>query len=789
MINSSEILHRLGRGDRIEAVCQAAGMTLDRFRQWWKEETARRVPPFSGDVRVKGSQARIAIDRDRWGIPHITATDDRDLFLGLGYATAQDRLFQLDFTRRKARGQLAAIMGKSAISSDVMYRTLGLGRIADAEWAWLPAGTRELLTAYAEGINAQMAHCRKNPPIEFDLLNYFPDPWEPADSLAILGEFRWYLTGRFPVICIPEIAKRVLGDGPLYRAFLTGEADDESILLPGDYPSTGVELEKLRPPGAGGDNGGSNNWVLDGSRSISGKPIVASDPHIPFSAVSIWQEVVLRGVEIRAAGVALAGVPAVVIGRTENVAWGITNNICSVRDLYLEKADAAYPGCFLFNKKWEPASEMLETIEVRDADPVHHVVRFSRNGPIVNHLLPELARDFGPVSLRWIGSEYCGWLHAMIATNRAKSCSEFREALRPWVCPTFNLVFADRDGHIGHQTTGRIPVRKKWERGFRPGWEPDHQWQGVIPFDGMPRLTDPPRGFIVTANNRLAPDDYPMPLSGTWNSGHRARRARDLIEAGGKISPDDCGKFQLDTHSGRAAIAVPLVLKTLAGNADPQIRAACDLLSRWDCRIDAHSAAAAVFNVFFAHWSFLVCAERFDRSTAAFVSANAGGLALTLLGDDGAGWLKRDRATVMHEALIAAMETLQRRLGPEVTSWSWGRIHPLLQKHFLSGRGDLGELLDRNGFPAPGDGTTLNSGTPDVSFNAWLGAGYRMVADLADPAAGIWAVEVSGSSGHPGSPHYGDQLAAWAAGENHCLSLSSTISIDTNRRLILTAMS
>ena len=237
------------------------------------------------------------IRRDRWGIPHVEARDDHDLFFGFGYAVAQDRLFQLDYLRRRARGRLAEVLGAGALASDVLYRTLDLGRVAEDEWRGLPTGDRDLLSAYAAGVNALIDATRERPPIEFDLLDYRPEPWSPTDSLAVAAEFGWYLTGRFPVIVVPELVKRALGDGPLYRAFLRGEADDESILPPGSYPAS-------PPPGrvdvgqtvSDPDQGhGSNNWVLSGARTTTGKPLVASDPHVPFGTVSMWHEIHLRG--------------------------------------------------------------------------------------------------------------------------------------------------------------------------------------------------------------------------------------------------------------------------------------------------------------------------------------------------------------------------------------------------------------------------------------------------------------------------------------------------------------
>ncbi|MBI1913680.1 MAG: penicillin acylase family protein [Planctomycetes bacterium] len=773
-LSSKKILAGLGTGETIDSVCVRTGWSREQFDRWWAEECQRRVPAASGSTPVQGLRGPVRIRRDAWGIPHVEAEDDADLFFGFGYATAQDRLFQLDWTRRKASGRLAEVLGPEGVESDLLYRTLGLLQIAAMEWDSTPDGARALVAAYSAGVNAVIAASRDHPPIEFDLLDYRPESWSPVDCLAIAGEFRWYLTGRFPVLAIPELVKRALGDGSLYHAFLQGEADDESILPPDSYPLPTRPVRGTKPGEQGGaDEGhGSNNWVLAASRTTTGQPIVASDPHVPFGAVSIWHEVHLRGGSFNVAGIAYAGVPGIMIGRNERVAWGVTNNICSLRDLYMEKTDPQHPGCFLYDGQWEPARERRELIRVRGAEPVVKTVRFSRNGPLVDDVLPGPARGQGPVALRWQGAEPCGWLTAMVEMNRARSTDELRLATVPWVVPTWNLVFADGEGHIGHQCVGRIPLRAVAERGYRPGWDPKHQWVGVIPFEGMPQQSDPKRGFVVTANNRLAGDDYPWPLSGTWSSAHRARRIRERIETVPRWSPEDCRRLQLDVRSGRAAACVPHLVELLAGDSDPRVARAVDLLRAWDYRMTTDSVAASLFTVFFPRWCRAVTGERLPPDVAEFAAVNAGGLATALLAGDEAGWYERsDRREAVRSTFRAVLDELAQKLGPDLGGWAWGRLHTLVQKHFLSGRGDLGQLLNCNGPSTSGDTTTVCSTTSGPDHTAQMGASYRMVADLADPHRGLWAVSIPGASGHPGSPHYGDQVAPWADGGCHYIPL------------------
>ena len=578
-----ESLRHLGSGKSVAALCEKLGIDRAEFDRRWRSTIESRVPSSSGSVKAKVG-AQVDIERDRWGIPHIYAQTDRDLYFGLGYAMAQDRLFQLDYLRRKGLGRLAEVLGKSGVESDTVVRTVGLNRIAAAEWERLSPEVKSVLEAFAAGVNLLMEQSRHNLPIEFDLLDYCPEPWTPIDSLAIEGEFRWYLTGRFPIIVMPELAKRQLGDGALYREFLLGEADEEPILWPGEYEPRGKNSTNRKPESVGhavnDPDGaiGSNNWVLAGSRTTMGRPLLASDPHIAFEAVSCWYEAHLCGGSYNVAGMAYAGIPAIMFGRNEKVAWGITNNICSLRDLYQERTSAAHPGCFEFDGRWEASRELTEVIAIRDEKPLTKTIRFSRNGPVVDEILPAAAKETGPVTLKWLGSYQGGWLTSLLGLGRAKNVTEFREAVRPWHVPTFSLVVSDDEGRIAFQSAGRIPLRKSLERGYRHGWDPAHQWQGLIPFEEMPHLLNPSRGWIATANNRVAPDNFPHLLFGCWSSGYRALRIRQMIESQPKHTAVDMARMQQDAKSLRAEKCVPALLKVLQSSGDERILAAAKFL-------------------------------------------------------------------------------------------------------------------------------------------------------------------------------------------------------------------
>lgn len=779
-------LARLGRGESIDSICATVGLDREDFDRWWQAVCSRRAGSRAETATVAVS-SDVSIRRDDRGIPHILASNDRDLFFGFGWAMADDRLFQLDWLRRKGLGRLSEIIGQDGLELDRIARTVGLNRIAAAEWDRLDSDVRDVLQAFADGVNALIESLDDNVPVEFDLLDYRPEPWSPIDSLAIEVEFRWYLTGRFPVICMPELARRTLGEGPLLDEYLLGEEDDEAILHPGDYAAgIGRPLESVGESVADPDaSTGSNNWVVSGQRTSTGLPLLASDPHIAFEAVSCWYEAHLCGGSFNVAGMTYVGMPVIMFGRNESVAWGITNNICSLRDLYQERVSDEHPGCFEFDGEWEGARQLVETIAVRDEQPQTLTVQFSRNGPIVDDILPAPANELGPVSLKWLGMSQGGWLTALLGMNRASNVSDLREAMRPWHVPTFSLVLADIDGRIGFHAAGRIPVRSRNERAFRRGWDSDDQWQGLIPFEEMPSFDEPDRGWIATANNRIAPNDFPHRMYGCWVSGCRARRIREMIEARESVTPDDMQEMQYDALNLRAASLVPTLLRELETEDNDLVQQALETLRDWDFVASADSAAAAIFNVFYSRWCQTVSQARFAGPAAELLAKGVELCATRLLHDDPHGWFPDgDRQNQLRATFSGTVTYLRERLGPDVSTWAWDRIHVMPLKHVLSARGDLGQLLDHGGAGVRGDMLTVCNTGSGPDWLAASGAGYRMVIDLSSSPPVLRAVDAQSQSGHPGSTHYSDQFDDWVAGSYHVIPLTGETEATTELSLV-----
>ena len=768
--SDKSLLVKLGAGGSIEDVCSDANFTREQFDEWWSKQLSARVPSTGG---MRDASADVEILRDKWGIPHIYAERDADLFFGYGYAMAQDRLWQMDYLRRKAMGRLSEVLGSSGVELDTVARTVGINRLAEAEVRRLSSETHGRLEAFSNGVNAYIAELDDLLPIEFDLLDYSPEPWSPVDSVAVWGEFRWYLTGRLPVIVIPELAKRALGDADLYTAFLTGEAEDESIVPPGMYPpnrSGGVRVGETVSDSSEGE--GSNNWAIDGQLTASGLPLLASDPHIAFGSVSCWYEVHLSGAGFNATGTGYAGVPGIIFGRNEKVAWGLTNNICAQRDLYQEKENPDQPGSFLYDDEWEPADEIAETILVKGGDPVVRTIRQTRNGPIVDAILPEQARDTGPVSFRWMGAEPCDEITSLMNMSQAVNVDEFREALRSWIVPTFSFGFADVEGRIGYQSSGKLPIKKNWTRGYRPGWDPEHQWNETIPFDDMPSIVDPPAGWIRSANNRTAPEDFPYPLSGVWSSGYRALRIREMIEARADHTRDNMVAMQMDVLSERGVDAVPGLIELLESSQGRSLAEEIGILRDWDGRMSTDSVGASLFEIFFTNWSREVADARFEAGLAPLMAGAVSGLATEMLTEDAAGWFVPDeRSKAARRAMELTIDGLVEDLGDDRSGWNWGAIHKVDLPHAIGGQGEIFKHLSRGGDPVSGSGITVSNTGFDPNYMAVMGANYRLTADLADDPPGLWAVDAAGQSGNPGSDNYCDQLSSWLQNEHHFLPL------------------
>lgn len=763
------------RGKTVENIHRNNDLTEDRLAESIQCYFNSKLPRTDG-LLPSGVQDEVEIMRDHRGIPHIYANCDHDLFFALGFVMAQDRLFQMDCMRREANGRLAEILGKSKLESDILNRTLGITRIAHREAALLTEEANVTLEAFSSGINELIqAMLDKNTPLgwEFEVLEYTPALWQAQDSIAILRSFWWYLTGRLNVIAGPENAKQTLGTGDLYRAFLMPEGSDETIIRKGEHPTerTGTPVPVGEVVGTP-DEGGSNNWVVSGAKSVSGHALLASDPHLPFTLPSVCYEAHLCSPNVNTAGMVVPGAPGVLMGRNESVAWGATNNISSIRDLYrIQVSDDGMR--YHHDNDWKPLKTIVEKIEVKNQEPILHEVQWTEFGPIVNHLLSKGSANSTPLALRWLGFEHTDDIQVILDFERASSIIEMREALSRWKIPAWNYLGADTHGHIMYQCVGQIPLRGRPERGYRNLADTNDSWRGFIPFEGMPHLIDPDRNWIASANNAVVPFDYPYPLSGTWASDHRAQRVRDLLGKKDKFSRKDFEQLQQDVYLVRAQDLVPKLLAALGTPEQERTASAICSLSDWDYTMKTDDIAPAIFDTWFLHWRRTVARARFPSEMDEWAVSQVAGLAGNLLNGDPMHWFNGiDTKALVHESFVKALDWLAEHLGPDINSWKWGRLHTLTLKHTLATQGTLlQELTDIGPIPIPGGNGTVNNAIYGAdSFETFGGPNYRMTCDLADDV--LYTCSLPGQSANPASPHYKDQVTDWLEGRQHKIPLN-----------------
>jgi penicillin G amidase len=731
------------------------------------------LPQTDGRIVLSGPRAEIRIERDADGVPLIVAQDDEDAAFGLGFVHAQDRLFQMELQRRYGAGRLAEIFGPQAVVVDRQMRVLGLYRAAEAEIPFLSPEMRSALDSYAAGVNAFLAARRGALPPEFLLLGFSPKPWRPADSLVWGKLMALQLGGNYR--------------GELLRARLarTISAADLALLYPEypkDAPTTLAEmvpiyrrlaLDELYEalPALVGPNYASNNWVVDGKHSASGKPLLANDPHLGFTAPGFWYLARLKTPQHEITGATVAGVPLVVIGHNERIAWGFTTTTADVEDIFVEKLDPADSGRYLTPQGSQPFNTRRETIFVRAAEPVEIVIRETRHGPVLSDVLPSGATEPGFVLA--LAATFTTpddrSAEALWEVNRAADWRSFRAALEKFVGPMQNMVYADVDGTIGFIAPGLVPIRRSGDGWLPvPGWTGECDWIGFIPFAALPSAINPLSGHFISANNKIVPDGYPYFLSRDWDLPNRAERIAALLTANPVQTPASSAAIQADTFSLMAQHLVPLM--TRMADETATTRAAIRLLRRWDFRMDMDKVEPLIFTAWLRAFSRMILFGRFGDAVADYWDLKPGVMERVLTqrpdwcddpkrpGDETCG----RRLT---QSLESALDLLRRNFGPDMTQWRWKRAHVARFENSVFSR--IPVLRDWLGVAIPTSGAydTLNRGPSTIRddmkpFEQRYGAALRMVTDLASPQdAGMMITP--GQSGEPLSAHFADLVRPW----------------------------
>ncbi len=756
-------------------------------------------PRETGTLVVPGLKAPVEVSRDGHGIPSILARSREDLFFAQGFVTAQDRLWQMEFQRRVGRGTLAEVLGPRLVETDRFLRTIGFRRAAARAWEEASPEVRAELTAYARGVNACL-RVSKARPVEFRLLRFEPGPFDEIDLLTWPKLMAWDLGSRggglFDEIERARLTARlgarrageflapagsdfpILGDGEWRRPVHARSAPERGG---GVAPETGsvARLSSLcaiaRGLGLNAESVGSNSWVLAGSRTTTGRPILANDPHLGFRTPSVWHLVNLRAPGFHAQGAALPGVPGVVIGRNDRIAWGLTNIGPDVQDLFVEKVDPRDPSSYEFRGERRKFDERREVIRVRGGSDVVVTVRESVHGPLISDVVRG-AGELGPaVALRWTAIDPSvpdRGAQTFYDLMGARNWEEFLDAVSHFTAPAQNFLYADADGHIGYTASGVIPLRPRASGLLPVSGEGADEWKGFIPFGELPRCLDPARGFLVTANNAVTSDRYPYALTRDWPEPYRARRITDLILAKPKLSPADVAAIQLDRVSYQARELLPLLQRTRPKDAE-----SAALLARlrgWDGSMERDSAPAAIYAAWYTELS-----RGIERRNAGVEAAVRTRLLVNALSDPAfAYWCDNPGTPAVEtceefrtESLARAAALLRHRRGPNPADWRWGDLHTARFPHAVFDRVAGLKLLFSLSAPAGGDASTVDAGAyrRDGTFAMLEGPSYRQVIDFASPDSSLF-VNTTGESGNVFDARYRDCLPLWRDGKSFPLA-------------------
>jgi penicillin G amidase len=762
----------------------------------------RPLPRTSGTLPLPGLEAPVQVMRDRWGVPHIYARSSADLFTAQGYCHAQDRLWQMEFQRRVAYGQLAELFGAVALDSDRFVRVLGLSRVARRESELLSDGARQAAECYVRGVNTYIEQHGGNLPVEFTILRIRPRAWEVADILA------W---AKIMALSLSENWKQELLRARIVAAAGEERAaaveppypDDHPLIVPNgaryhadmgaDALGRAAATRRYMADGAGQ---GSNSWAVSGARSASGAALLANDPHLPLQVPSIWYENHLSGGEYHVTGASLPGAPGVVIGHNEHIAWGMTNSTVDVQDLYQERFDPNDPTGlrYEFRGEWERAELIREEIVVRGMrEVVIEEVRVTRHGPVISPLAPHGSETRGqdelPLALRWTSLDPATPLENFLRLNRAHNWQSFRQAIADVNLPPQNFTYADVEGHIGYALAGRVPVRAAGDgRLPAPGWTGEYEWTGYAPPEELPHALDPDDGIVVTANNRIVSEEIGPTLPGEWCNGYRAARIDELLRQIRAHDGESFSQIMADVRS------IPgLQIAALAGRlpaATPLAEQARDSLAAWDGELTAGSVAGTIYSRLRAR---LLAAAYADVAGALDIVAGLGAY-MSLPGQDflrrglphiiervaqrDDGWLPGGRTwdELLAEAWAATLAELRAELGDDVSQWRYGRGHTLTLRHTLGALPALASIFNRGPFPTGGDEDTVMVGIAPREYAGspfYVGPSYRQICDTGD-----WdrsqSIHPVGQSGHPGSFHYADYVQPWLNNQYHPMPWSRT---------------
>jgi penicillin amidase len=743
------------------------------------------VAIISGTLRAPGLHTGVRVQRDRWGVAHIYARNQHDLFFAQGFVVAQDRLFQMELWKRSGQGRLAEVLGPAALERDINARRLRYRGNLAAEFASYAPDTRQILEAFTAGINAYIDAIQRpgagGLPIDFQIAGFKPEHWRPEDCLNRMAAFS--MTGNAESELEHAAVLTLLGPQAATALF---EFDPAVALDPApgiDFAGLSPELFKnvvssdQRIEFAPTLLHESNNWTVSGALTASGKPLLANDPHRVIAQPSLRYIVHLVAPGWDVIGAGEPGLPGVAAGHNRQIAWGFTIFGLDQQDLYLETLDAKDGQRYAVPGGWAQMRVITETIRVRGADPVQAQLEFTRHGPV---LWQDGTRA---LALRWVGSEpgTAGYLGSL-ALDRARDWQEFESAMPRWKVPSENIVYADTQGNIGEHSTGLAPLRRNWTGLLPVPANGGYEWSGFIANADLPHTYNPPAGFLASANHKMIPADYPYAVGFEWVPPTRYLRIKEVLEAartgGKKLGVEDMEALQTDVVSLFARKLQGLLRQALvtsgAANTEP-VHSAAEALLDWDGALRADSSQAALYEFWAAELRLAMTARAVpaaartvvDKLPLSWVMQELSQPRSVFGADPAAG-----RDAMLIDTLRLAQEKLSAAQGADMTRWSWGALHRVMFRHPLDQSPGAAALFDRGPIPRSGDGDVVQATSRgDASLDQVSGASYREIFDLADWDRSV-AINVPGQSGQPGSKHYDDLLPLWSNGRYFPLNYS-----------------
>ncbi|MER2260398.1 MAG: penicillin acylase family protein [Psychrobacillus sp.] len=740
-------------------------------------------PLIRGELAVGVLNEDVQVIRDQDGVPHIKAQSDEDLYRAQGFVQAQDRLFQMDLARRQASGQLAEVVGKGAIDTDKFFLTFSLRDAAEKSYAGYSDEAKQVLKWYTEGVNEFIDYAKKEGKLsyEFKLLGYEPKEWSPTDSLTIGKYMAYDLGGNWSSLAVRHWA---------INAFEQEKAEELFITYPDEAPSI-IEANLSKPVAVSGrfnqavlpnEFNGSNNWVVSGEKTASGMPLLADDPHLGLSTPSIWYQMHLESPSQNVSGVIFAGIPGIILGHNEEVAWGVTNVGPDVQDLYIETPNPEDRTKFMYEGKWEQATIRKTNIKVKGEEDVPFEVLVTRHGPIISDVLFKEENPSALFSMQWTALEPTLELQAILKMNKSSNWEEFEKALADFHAPAQNFVFAAKDGTIAYKANGRIPVRKTGDGQLPvPGDSNEFGWTGYVPYNELPKVVNPKEGFIATANNEVVDNSYPYHITDFWAQSYRYERIAEVLASKDKLTKEDMMTLQMDQENLYAREFLSSMIESVEKkDSDGKYNDILVILKNWNHVDDKDQSAPLIFHKWMKQLPKTMFKEQMPEDVYDMLPGKSH-ISDQLLRkgyqNEASAWLQEYGGVDkwVFDSFTTAVKGIEEEFGGNEAKWKWGDYHQLTFDHPISGASPiLGHFLNPDPVPIGGSNITVQAAGYREDGSVNHGASWRFVADLADLSEAYHIVG-PGQSGHIKSEWYHSQVRDWADGNYHTTVIDGDI--------------